>query len=241
MNFSSSVPNVYKNNLIGCLVTRAYNICSSYINFTRELDFLRKYFLANGFPIPFIETNFRKSLNKIFVKRETLPSVAPKKMYLNLPFYGSQTYVMKRKLGQLFKKYYPQIDLRIVMTNSNIIGNLFRFKDLLPTLLCSRIVYEYSCGDCGATYVGKSQRHLHTRIAEHRGVSERTDQPITDPPFSNIRNHAWECNHRIVKENFKILTRSNSNGDLYILESLAINLHKPNLNDYGKSGTLHVL
>ena len=241
MNFSSSIPNSYKSSLIRCLVTRAYNICSSYVNFTKELEYLRKYFLSNGFPIPFIETNFRKSLNKIFIKSEPFLTAAPKILYLKLPFYGSYSYVMKRKLSQLFKKYYPQINLRIVMTNNNTIGKLFKFKDVLPTSLCSRIVYEYSCGDCGATYVGKSQRHLHTRIAEHKGLSVRTGQPISRPSFSNIRNHAWDYNHRILVDNFKIITRGTHNSDLLILESLAINHLKPNLNDYSNSGTLLVL
>ena len=241
MNFLSSIPIEYKRNLIGCLINRAYNICSNYVNFTNELDHLRKYFLSNGFPLNFIENNFRKSLNNIFINSETILSASRKIMYLNLPFYGTYSYAMKRKLTQLFRKYYPQINLRIVLTNSNTIEKLFKFKDPLPAMLCSHIVYEYSCGDCGSTYVGKSQRHLHTRVAEHRGVSARTGQPLTRPSFSNIRNHSWQCDHRILADNFKIVTKGTCNQDLYILESLAINLLKPNLNDYNSPSTLLVL
>ena len=55
-------------------------------------------------------------------------------MYLNLPFYGTYSYAMKRKLTQLFRKYYPQINFRIVMTNNNILSTfifiyLFFFAD----------------------------------------------------------------------------------------------------------------
>ena len=124
MNFSSSIPIEYKRNLIGCLINRAYNICSNYINFTNELDHLRKYSLSNGFPLNFIENNFRKSLNNIFINGETILSASRKIMYLNLPFYGTYSYAMKRKLTQLFRNYYPQINLRIVMTNSNTIQKL---------------------------------------------------------------------------------------------------------------------
>ena len=241
MNFSSSIPITYKRSLIGCLVSRAYTICSNYKHLTEELDYLRRYFLSNGFPLRFIESCFRNSLNKIFIDKEPISLASPKIMYLKLPFYGTYSYVMKRKLSQLFRKYYPEISLRVIMTNTNTIGKLFQFKDRLPDILCSRIVYKYSCGDCGATYVGKSQRHLHTRIAEHKGLSIRTGQPLAKPSFSNIRNHAWQCNHRIVKDNFKIITRSENNQDLHILESLAINQHKPNLNDYNNPGTLMFL
>ena len=99
-------------------------------------------------------------------------------------------------------------------------------------MLCSGIVYKYSCGDCDATYVGKSQRHLKTRISEHRGVSVRTGQQLSKPSFSSIRDHAWHAGHRIIEDNFKIVTRSMYNSDLYILEALAIHEHRPTLNEY---------
>ena len=140
---------------------------------------------------------------------------------------------------QLFKKFYPQIRLRVILVNNNTIGNLFKFKDRLPTMLCSGIVYKYSCGECNATYVGKSQRHLKTRVSEHRGVSVRTGKPITRPAFSNIRDHAWETDHRIIEDNFKIITKSTYNSDLPILEALAIHEHRPTLNEYS-SGMLSI-
>ena len=232
MNFESSIPTDYKRNIIVCLIMRAYNICSNYLNFTNELEFLRKYFLANGFPISFIEKNIRETLNNIFVKKERPIIVSPKIMYLKVPFYGSHSYSLKRKLVQLFKKFYPQIQLRVILTNSNTMSNIFKFKDRLPKMLCSGIVYKYSCGECDATYVGKSQRHLKTRVSEHKGLSVRTGKPITKPPFSNIRDHAWETDHRIIEDNFTILTKSTQNSDLPILEALAIHEHHPSLNEY---------
>ena len=114
----------------------------------------------------------------------------------------------------------------------NTITKFFKFKDRLPTALCSGIVYKYSCGDCGATYVGKSQRHLKTRISEHKGVSVRTDKPIARPSYSKIRDHAWQHNHRILNENFKIIEKSSNNSDLFILEALSILKHQPTLNEY---------
>ena len=125
------------------------------------------------------------------------------------------------------------------MVNTNTISKIFQFKDCLPTLLCSGIVYKYSCGDCDATYVGKSQRHLKTRISEHKGVSVRTEQPLTKPAFSSIRDHAWKADHKITEDNFKILTSSSYNSDLHILEALAIHVLRPSLNEYN-SGPLSI-
>ena len=84
MNYTSSIPISYKRNLIGCLVNRAYSICSNYLNFTKELEYLKKYFLANGFPLCFIESNFRKLLNAIFIKKDPILSVSKKIMYLKI-------------------------------------------------------------------------------------------------------------------------------------------------------------
>ena len=232
MIYSSYTPVNYKSNLICCLVDRAYKICSSYLAFTNELEFLRRYFLSNNFPLFFIEKYYRIMLNNIFVRRESVLTVSQKIMYLKIPFCGSYSYTLKRKICQLFKKYYPQIKLRIILDNSNTIASMFRFKDRLPNMLCSGIVYKYSCGDCGATYVGKSQRHLKTRISEHRGLSVRTGQQLSRPAFSNIRDHAWQKEHRIKDENFKIIERSYNKNDLLILEAIAIVKHRPNLNEY---------
>lgn len=67
-------------------------------------------------------------------------TVSPKIMHLKVPFYGSYTYSLKRKRVQLFKKFYPQIYLRVILINKNTLGNLFKFKNRLPTMLYSGIV-----------------------------------------------------------------------------------------------------
>ena len=107
MNFSSFIPIDYKKNIIVCLIMRAYNICSNYQNFTDELEFLKKYFLSNGFPLYFIEKCIRMTLNNIFIRKDKPPTASPKIMYLKIPFYGSHSYSVKRKLTQLFRKYHP--------------------------------------------------------------------------------------------------------------------------------------
>ena len=231
MNFQSFIPLKYKRNLIMCLVHRAYSICSNYIRFCKELDFLRNFFLINGFPLTFIENTIRIKLNNIFIHKQQMLTVPPKILYLKIPFYGTNSYKLKRKITQMMKKYFPQVNLRVILTNENIIGKMFRFKDRLPSALCSGVVYRYSCGSCSATYVGKTQRHFKTRISEHKGISVRTGQPLSTPLFSNIRDHAWEADHRINDGNFEIITRSNNNIDLHILESLAILHYQPTLNE----------
>ena len=68
-------------------------------------------------------------------------------------------------------------------------------------------------------------------------MSVRAGQPLTRAAFSSIRDHAWQADHRINEDNFKVLTSSNHNSDLLILEALAIHEHRPSLNEYN-SGPL---
>ena len=57
--FDIFVSNCYKFNLVQCLVDRAYKLCSSYKGFSFELDFLKRYFSRNNFPLTFIESYYR--------------------------------------------------------------------------------------------------------------------------------------------------------------------------------------
>ena len=44
MKYNSAISSSFKLNLVQCLVHRAFKICSSYLSFTKELDFLRNFF-----------------------------------------------------------------------------------------------------------------------------------------------------------------------------------------------------
>ena len=78
------------------------------------------------------------------------------------------------------------------------------------------------------------------RVAEHSGVSFRTQATLTSPPFSAIREHAQQCESPITFDNFKILDQNRFYTDLRILESLYIYKLKPPLNNTN-SVTSHLL
>ena len=106
----------------------------------------------------------------------------------------------------------------------------------MPDSIQSSVIYKYTCNRCNAVYIGKTSRHLSTRIAEHMGISFRTGLNLTSPPFSQIRNHVSEeqethHNYNINKEQFKIISKAQSKYDLDIKESLFIKILNPNLNN----------
>ena len=143
---------------------------------------------------------------------------------------GHFSYHIRNTLSSLLRKHVPNVQFRFIFTNKNTIGSLFKFKDAVPTSLCSKIVYCFSCPDCKSRYIGSTFRNLKIRISEHLGVSYRTNAQITHPSFSKIREHALSCKHTISEQDFNIKFRAQCNSDLRIAESLFIIKDKPELN-----------
>ena len=231
-NFYSSTDNKFKLNTCRTLLFRAYEICSNWSLFHKEIEFLSKFFIQNSFP-----TNvFPKIVNK-FLDHKFNPkikiSTAPKKIvYLALPFMGLLNKQIKTELNSNLSRLFPMAEFKICFINNFKIGNLFRFKDTLPKLMRSRVVYKYNCPKCNlGTYVGSTDRLLKIRIDSHRGVSYRTGNPLNTLEPSPIRSHNSNCNSNIVYDNFSILSTANSQQDLLILESLFIKSHSPLLNN----------
>jgi hypothetical protein len=227
--------------LVQCLVDRAYRICSDYASFTAELEFLRRYFFRNGYPLSTIERCFRFKLDSFFNPREPIHSVSKKIIYQSLPYMDAKTNAqVKKDLNAIVSQFYPQLVLRLCFRNMFTVGSFFHNKDRIPTLVRSNVVYWYQCGQCDATYCGETTRHLQTRIAEHRGVSARTGRSVASPLNSNIRDHSLNNDHVIQSENFKIISTSNS-FDLRTVESIAIHKLNPSLNDHNSSVPLKIL
>ena len=143
---------------------------------------------------------------------------------------GSFSYQIRNTLSNLLKQTIPEVNFRFIFVNKNTIGSLFKWKESLPTQLCSNVVYLYQCPDCMSRYVGSTLRSLKIRISEHRGVSYRSNMKITNPSYSRIRDHAIECKHPISEQGFTIKYKAKNTFDLRIAESLTIIKEKPTLN-----------
>ena len=228
--FTSFIPLQYKRNLVSTLAYRAYQICSNYVNFHKEVSFLRKLLFNNGFPYNFTDVYIGKMLNTIFrCNNQEKTTVEKKFIYFSIPFMGSHSYTLRKRLKKLFYEFYPQVCIRVVFKSLNPISRFFNIKDKVPDDLKSCVVYKYECDCCSATYVGKCSRHFKTRINEHLGRSPRTGNLLVKPSYSAIREHCEGKDHRPSKENFSILVSANSSVDLNIMEALYQHMHKPTL------------
>ena len=219
--------------LVGFFLShRYYSICSNWVLFHAEVDFLYHYYSTNQFPATLFWRTVRKFLNRIMTPHPASYNVPKDRQFVSLPFFGHQSYIVRNKLLSLFRIHFPQIDVKIVLSNRVTIGSFFRVKERLPTSLCSNVVYKYSCasGDCKSSYIGSSGRTLRDRICEHKGISYRTGMTLTVPPFSAVREHSTSCAHPIDDESFKIIGGCRKGDDLRLLESIYIKHCKPTLN-----------
>ena len=87
LNFFSCEPLKYKINAIKTLVYRSFHICSSFIKFHFENEFLLNFFHNNCYPKHLIFKEFRVFLNKIFNNSTPKITVQKKFLYLSFPYF----------------------------------------------------------------------------------------------------------------------------------------------------------
>ena len=110
-------------------------------------------------------------MNKFNIKKPVVLTVPKKKLCLVLPFLGKMSALVKSGLTRSLHKHLPFCKVKIVFKSSNQLTNYFSFKDVVPEPLCSFQIYNFMCGNCNASYTGKTFRHMEVRVLEHQGVS----------------------------------------------------------------------
>ena len=240
-NFHSFIPLAYKRSLVSCLLHRIFNLCSTYENFHAQLELVRKLFNLNGFPSHMFDHLVRRFLDNMFDPKPTLYTVPKKIVYFRLPFTGSHSLQIPNQITRLCNAAYPHLNIRFVFRSSTRISSFFPFKDIVPKLMRSGVVYLFKCRCCSASYVGQTTRHLHTRISEHLGISPITGKLLSSPVMSSISSHLNSTGHSANFDDFEILSSCSDTCELMIHESLLISKLKPSLNVQGSSIPLNLL
>ena len=184
----------YKKSLIDALLFRCFSICSDYTSFHLEVENLREILKKNSYPSGIIEQSIRSFLNKLHVPKKVIPTVPKKELFIVLPYLGTLSSNLKRKLRTCFKNSLPQCNIKIILKSTNRLSSLFRFKDVIPKELQSHLVYKFSCSNCNVTDIGKTQCHLNIRSSEHIGISHLTGKRVECKP-STVSDHLLLHNH----------------------------------------------
>ena len=235
-DFASLSPNWFKTNLINSLLYRAFNICSSYANFHNEIVRIKCILAKNCFPRSMVDNVIRSFLDKQYILGNKRFTDDGKKTSIAfcLPFLGSYSTRIKKNVIKLFKDNYPDIKLQVIFRSPARLSSFFRIKDRFPYLLCSNVIYKYTCSSCNATYYGKTIRNLKVRCLEHLGRN-RSGQKTNSSNPSSIGEHIGKTGHNATMEDFKIIAKCNNAFDLLIYESLLIQKDRPSLNSQQSS------
>ena len=158
-------------------------------------------------------------------------NVPKRNVFVKLPFLGSTSFQIRKKLQKLFKDKLTSCNLKIVFPSPVRVKSFFTFKDKLPKIFLSGLIYKYKCGGCNATYYGKTKCHFKFRICENLGISHLTGKKEKiENKLTVIQEHLLCCKYSPSFEDFSILTRQGNDFKLKIMESLLIACDKPALN-----------
>ena len=93
---------------------------------------------------------------------------------IELPYMDKLLLQICTRINCAMKNKIPYCNLRVVFQTNYKLINLFTFKNRLPVLLRSGIVYKFKCCGCSATYYGKTKYHFKVSMCKHLGVSALT-------------------------------------------------------------------
>ena len=216
LNFSAFCPLAWKISLIKCLVKRAISICSNWSLFDKEINNIRKIFARNNYPAALVEKIIKSTLTKFVAPNSPAPMEERTSYTLCLPYFGKMSDIFKKRLSRVCSRY--QLEARVVFLPFKV-SQYFCLKSSVPTVLKSCVVYKYSCAnDSQHSYIGKTKRHLLTRIMEHQKVA------------SAVKTHCERC-PCFAFSNFKILRTCRTDYEASIVEAILIRNNRPSLNN----------
>ena len=216
LNYSAFCPNSYKIGLIKCFLHRSFRICSSWFTFIQYVNSLHTMFSLNNYPSNIFWHVVNSFVNSKFNRTPPLTSNNSNNVsVLVLPYFGQCSDLFKLKFNRLVKQF--NLNCRLVHTTFKV-SNYFSLKDKCIHGLRSNVIYKFTCTVNNSCYIGKTKRHLFTRIFEHCNTP------------SAIFNHRLSCNCTCNLTNFRVLDQARHSFDLSILESLHIKYCNPNLN-----------
>ena len=187
-HFSSFEPFFRKIAWVKSLFHRASKLCSTSQLFENQIRKLKIFMSWNGFPravrnlvISKLKNKFstNQSRTNFFDENDTRP-----KVWVRVPYLGKRgETLVKNCLKKIQRCLTVPINF-IVIYDTKKFSYFLSNKDKIPNLSKSNVVYEEKCPGCSATYIGKTERCLQSRLSEH-----------INPTKSAIGQHFHNCQH----------------------------------------------
>ena len=226
---------------IRSLTNRAKRLCSP-SKLSTELANIRKFASYNGFPKWIVKKVMRQSLhNRRDIDEET---EQVNTLYMFLPYTGQEAENIvtrcKKRLSRLFKKE-KKVKFSVSFQSTKV-SFYTSNKDRIPLLSNSGVIYKYTCPGCNSAYIGKTENTLFNRtkqhgwcqqdsaICKHFKSCEAWKDIVGVFQSGGLEIDKMQFQINCVRENTKIINRSDNWLKLSFLESLAIKEWKPSLN-----------
>ena len=101
--------------------------------------------IKNDYLFTFLNSCVKSFLNKLYTPKVVILNVPKRNVFVKLPFLGGTSFQIRKKLQKLFSDKLMSCNLRIVFTSPLRVKSFFAFKDNLPKMLLSGLVYQYKC------------------------------------------------------------------------------------------------
>ena len=171
------------------MIERAFTHCTNESDKEIELDQMRTVLMNNGYPVNLINDIINKCRNKFSNRNiEEVNNEFDIEKVFCIPYY--------RHISEQIRKVLFKYDINVVFRKGKTIKSCLN-NNYKPNNQKSGVVYQVSCNDCEAVYVGHTKRKLEDRIKEHK-------RALYSPNLynsSNIAYHAINEDHSINFEN----------------------------------------
>ena len=121
-----------------------------------KIDNLKTILMKNDYPPNFIDLCIKSFLNKLYKPKGIVQNVPKVNLFIKLQFLGSASFQIWKRLQKLFNDKLTSCNLKIAFTSPIRVKSFFTFKDKLPKMLLSGLVYKCKCGGCKANYYEKT-------------------------------------------------------------------------------------
>ena len=163
----------------------------------------------NAYPPFLIDEVIKKYLDYKFSTNQNQLKDTSDVHYFKLPYIGNLSHHIKNKLSKFSKEFCKEnFNIKLVF-NSFKIKNYLSYKDPIPDDLKSFLVYKFTCGSSGSSYIGETCCHFKTWIEEH--IKKDNKSHI----FKHLHSTAT-CFDSYNSLCFKMIDKANSKFDLKI-------------------------
>ena len=182
------------------LYSRASKIVSNHDGKIKEFHHIADSLKVNGFPS-----------HRCTFPRQKQSVTQPSTSFVSIPYIHGISEPIKRALAE--------VGVGVAMKPSITLGNIFhKPKDRIDFEKKSGLVYQISCRNCDAVYIGETGRSIKTRKREHFKAVK-----ALDTKKSALCQHVVEFDHSIDWENVKVLKSEPHFNRRRIAESFLIN------------------